>query len=88
MHFARDVVPFISGGVAVHCVLPFLDDVIFSYSCVTVEQQSLCSVCARANTPGAWYWLRPVLDDGARQGYMIPRARGVGAVYAVYHCLV
>jgi len=47
-----------------------VDDVMFSYNGpydgVTLQQQSRHNECT-ANTPAAWYRLRPVLVDVGRQ---------------------
>ena len=58
-----------------------MDDTVLSYNepygGVALLQQSRCST-VHANTPGAWYWLRPVLDDGAgAKARRVLRARAV-----------
>jgi len=83
-----------SGGVhALYYVLPVCmrcfsaTDPMVAYAAVAASLQC----CALANTPAAWYWLRPVLNDGrlqTRRALCTVKKPLWWAEYAVHHCLV
>jgi len=70
-----------SGGVPICYILPVLWItacflIMGSMAACDTTAAVLMQSCVRVNTPAAWYWLRPVLDDDGRQDWTSSLSQG------------